>query len=235
MSQFVDQARIEVRAGRGGDGASHFHREKYNPRGGPDGGYGGHGGDVVFVVEPDLRTLLDFRFEHAFAAGDGQPGEKNDRTGAAGDDVVLAVPPGTLVYDDDSGALLADLAEPGRRHVICRGGRGGRGNAHYATATEQAPIFRELGEPGAARNLRLELKLLAEAALVGYPNVGKSTLISRLSAARPKVADYPFTTLTPNLGVVRVDDHVSYVIADLPGLIEGAAEGRGLGHQFLRH
>lgn len=235
MSPFVDQARIVVKAGRGGDGASHFRREKYVARGGPDGGDGGRGGHVILVVDPDLRTLIGFSHEQRFFAPDGAPGEGGNRTGANGLDLTVPVPLGTLVYDDDSGELLADLATPGQSVVVCRGGRGGFGNAHYATPQRRAPTMRELGEPGEQRTLRLELKLLADAALVGYPNVGKSTLIARLSAARPKIADYPFTTLTPNLGVVRVDDRFSYVIADLPGLIEGAADGRGLGHQFLRH
>jgi GTP-binding protein len=234
-NQFVDQARIAVAAGRGGDGASHFRREKYAPRGGPDGGEGGHGGDVILRVEPQLRTLVDFRFHRKFVAADGAAGETNDRTGADGADALVPVPPGTLVYDDETSRLLADLARPGDELVACRGGRGGHGNAFYATPVNRAPIMREMGEPGEQRVLRLELKLLADAALVGYPNAGKSTLISRLSAARPKIAAYPFTTLSPNLGVVRLDDGASYVLADLPGLIDGAAEGRGLGHEFLKH
>jgi GTP-binding protein len=234
-SAFVDQARIEVSAGRGGDGASHFRREKYAPRGGPDGGNGGRGGDIVLWVDADLRTLVDFRFHPKFAAEDGAVGSRNDRTGADGADVRIAVPPGTLVYDDETDRLLADLSNAEQTLVACAGGRGGHGNAHYVSPINQAPIMREMGEPGQQRVLRLELKLLADAALVGYPNAGKSTLIARLSAARPKIANYPFTTLSPNLGVVRLDDGASYVLADLPGLIEGAAEGRGLGHEFLRH
>lgn len=235
MAQFVDQALIELRAGSGGDGASHFRREKYAPRGGPDGGDGGRGGNLLLRVDPHLRTLLEYQFRHRFVAADGQPGGTNDRTGAGGDDIVLAVPLGTLAYDNATGRLLADLSEPGQEWLACRGGRGGMGNARFVSATHQAPTLRERGEPGEAVTLRLELKLLADAALVGYPNVGKSTLIGRLSAARPKIANYPFTTLTPNLGVVRLDHETSYVVADLPGLVEGAAEGRGLGHQFLRH
>ncbi len=235
MPELVDQARIEVRAGRGGDGASHFRREKYAPRGGPDGGDGGRGGDVILEVDEGLRTLIDFRYAKRFHAEDGRPGGDNDCTGPSGSRVVVKVPPGTLVYDDESGRLLADLSAPGQTLLVCRGGRGGHGNAHFVSPTNQAPTIRERGEPGAEHQLRLELKLLADVALVGYPNVGKSTLISRLSAARPKIANYPFTTLTPNLGVVRVDEGMSFVLADLPGLIEGAAEGKGLGHQFLAH
>ncbi|NUQ00092.1 MAG: GTPase ObgE [Armatimonadetes bacterium] len=235
MAELVDQARIEVRAGRGGDGASHFRREKYMPRGGPDGGDGGRGGDVILEVDEGQRTLIDFRFQRRFVAGDGKPGQGKDWTGADGDDVIVRVPPGTLVYEEPGERLLADLSVLGQRLVVCRGGRGGRGNAGFATPTNQAPVVREMGEPGEERELRLELKLLADLALVGYPNAGKSTLISRISAARPKIANYPFTTLSPNLGVVRLDEGASFVVADLPGLIEGAAEGRGLGHQFLKH
>lgn len=234
-SAFVDSAVIEVSSGRGGDGASHFRREKYHPRGGPDGGEGGSGGSVYLVVDANLRTLVDFRYRRKFTAADGQAGDTNDRTGASGEDVHIGVPAGTLVYDADSDRLLADLSAAEQSYLACRGGRGGHGNAHYVSATKQAPEMRELGEPGEAKRLRLELKLLAEAALVGYPNAGKSTLISRLSAAKPKIADYPFTTLTPHLGVVSLDSGASFVVADLPGLIEGAAEGRGLGHEFLRH
>ncbi len=234
-ASFVDSANIEVASGRGGDGCSHLRREKYAPRGGPDGGDGGRGGDVILTVDPNLRTLVDFRYRRRFIAPDGQPGGTNDCTGASGQHAVVTVPAGTLVYDDDTGRLVVDLSTPGQKHVVCRGGRGGHGNAFYVTAANQVAMMRELGEPGQTRNLRLELKLLADAALVGYPNAGKSTLISRLSAARPKIANYPFTTLTPNLGVVRLDNGASFVVADLPGLIEGAAEGRGLGHEFLRH
>lgn len=235
MSQFVDQARVEFSAGRGGDGASHFHREKFAPRGGPDGGDGGRGGHIILTVDDALRTLIDFRYQKHFEAANGTPGSRNDCTGANGADIVLRVPPGTLVYDDETDRLLADLDTPGQRLIVCHGGRGGFGNARYATPINQAPEMRELGEPGEQRTVRLELKLLADAALVGYPNAGKSTLIARLSAAKPKIAAYPFTTLQPNLGVVRIDDNASFVVADLPGLIEGAAEGRGLGHEFLRH
>ncbi|MBI5834773.1 MAG: GTPase ObgE [Armatimonadetes bacterium] len=234
-ASFVDSATIEVASGRGGDGASHMRREKYAPRGGPDGGDGGRGGDVILSVHPNLRTLVDFRFRRKFIAEDGDNGGTNDCTGASGDDVIVPVPAGTLVYDDDTGRLVVDLSDPGQTHLVCRGGRGGHGNAFYVTAANQITMMRELGEPGQARNLRLELKLLADAALVGFPNAGKSTLISRLSAAKPKIANYPFTTLTPNLGVVRLDDGASFVVADLPGLIEGAADGKGLGHEFLRH
>ncbi|MCC7493130.1 MAG: GTPase ObgE [Fimbriimonadaceae bacterium] len=235
MSDLVDQARITVRAGRGGDGASHFRREKYHPRGGPDGGDGGHGGDVIFVVDQGLRTLLDFQSRRRYEAADGRPGEGNDRTGASGADLLVKVPLGTLVYRAADERLVADLDSLESRVVIARGGRPGRGNGQFATPIKQAPTLREMGEPGEEFELRLELKLLADVALIGYPNAGKSTLISRISAARPKIADYPFTTLVPNLGVVRLDEGASFVVADLPGLIEGAAEGRGLGHRFLRH
>lgn len=235
MAQFVDQARITVQAGRGGDGASHFRREKFVPHGGPDGGNGGNGGNVILIVEPNLNTLLDYHYNAHFAAGDGRPGEGGERTGGNGDDVFLKVPPGTLVYDDATDRLLADLDDPDAVFVAARGGQGGLGNTAFKSATHRAPTLREKGEPGERATLRLELKLLADAALVGFPNAGKSTLIARLSAARPKIAGYPFTTLTPNLGVVQVDTGASFVLADLPGLIEGAAEGRGLGHEFLRH
>lgn len=232
---FVDEVRIQVQAGRGGHGAVAFRREKYVPRGGPSGGDGGRGGDVVVVVDPNLRTLIDFQYHHHFQAGAGGPGGGNNRHGADGADCILRVPPGTLVYEEGKGRLLADLVTPGQRFIVARGGRGGRGNAAFATAVRQTPRFAEQGEPGEAKVLRLELKLLADAALVGFPNVGKSTLIARVSAARPKIADYPFTTLVPHLGVVRLEEGHSFVLADLPGLIEGAHRGRGLGDRFLRH
>lgn len=235
MAELVDQARVVLRAGRGGDGASHFLREKYAPRGGPDGGDGGRGGDVILVVDDSLSTLVEFRYRSRFEAADGVAGAGKNWTGASGDDLLVSVPPGTLVRDAESEALLADLAAPGDRFVACRGGRGGRGNAAFKSPTHQAPTLREKGEPGEEREVLLELKLLADIALIGFPNAGKSTLISRLSAAKPKIASYPFTTLTPHLGVVRLGEEASFVLADLPGLIEGAAEGRGLGHQFLKH
>lgn len=232
---FVDQARIYVKAGDGGNGCISFRREKYVPKGGPDGGNGGRGGNVVVRVDPHLRTLLDFRYRRHFRAPNGRHGEGSNRTGASGDDLVIRVPPGTQVYDDETGELLADLVEPGQEAVVARGGRGGRGNAAFATSTNQTPRVAEPGEKGEERWLRLELKLVADVGLVGFPNAGKSTLLARVSAAHPKIADYPFTTLHPNLGVVRVGDYFSFVMADIPGLIEGAHEGKGLGHQFLRH
>jgi len=235
MAELVDQAQVLLRAGRGGDGASHFLREKYAPRGGPDGGDGGRGGDVILAVDDSLSTLVEFRYRSRFEAEDGAAGAGKNWTGSSGADLIVNVPPGTLVRDVSSEALLADLASPGDRFTVCRGGRGGRGNAAFKSATHQAPTLREKGEPGEEREVVLELKLLADIALVGFPNAGKSTLISRLSAAKPKVASYPFTTLTPHLGVVRLGDDASFVLADLPGLIEGAAEGRGLGHTFLKH
>lgn len=232
---FVDEVLIQVRGGRGGKGEVAFRREKYVPRGGPSGGDGGKGGDVVAVVDPHLRTLIDFQYRRHFQASSGGPGGGNQRHGAKGKDCVIRVPPGTLVYEDGTGRLLADLVTPGQRVILAHGGRGGRGNAAFATAVRQTPRFAEQGEPGEEKVLRLELKLLADAALVGFPNVGKSTLIARVSAARPKIADYPFTTLVPHLGVVRLGEGCSFVLADLPGLIEGAHVGRGLGDRFLRH
>ncbi|MDX1623233.1 MAG: GTPase ObgE [Gemmatimonadota bacterium] len=233
--QFVDQARIEVEGGRGGNGAVSFRREKYAPKGGPDGGNGGDGGDVVLEVDPNLSTLYDYRYRTRYAAGNGRAGAGGNRTGASGDDVVLRVPRGTVVVDADTGETIADLTEAGDRAVVAEGGRGGRGNAAFASSTRQAPKRSDPGEPGQSREILLELKLLADVGLVGSPNAGKSTLLSRISAARPKIADYPFTTLTPNLGVVSLEPGRSFVVADIPGLIEGAAEGKGLGAQFLRH
>ncbi|MCL6580694.1 MAG: GTPase ObgE [Firmicutes bacterium] len=234
---FVDEARIRIRAGRGGDGLVAFRREKYVPRGGPSGGDGGDGGDVVFVADPGLSTLLDFRYRRHFAAEDGEAGGPKNRAGRRGDDLVVPVPVGTVVYDDLTGRPIADLSRPWERAVIARGGRGGRGNARFATSTERAPRFAERGEPGQELTVRLELKLLADAGLVGQPNAGKSTFLARVSAARPKTADYPFTTLVPNLGVVAVPgrEGASFVLADIPGLIRGAHEGAGLGDRFLRH
>jgi len=233
--KFVDQVSIQVKAGDGGNGAVAFRREKFVERGGPSGGDGGSGGSVVFEADPGLTTLLDYRYQQHHRARSGQHGMGSDMNGASAEDLILRVPVGTLIRDQDSGELLADLAAPGARAVVARGGRGGLGNMNFATSTRQTPRFAQDGKPGEERRLVLELKLLADVGLVGFPNAGKSTLISRVSRARPKVADYPFTTLVPNLGVVPYKDGVSFVMADIPGLIEGAAEGAGLGHQFLRH
>jgi GTP-binding protein len=231
---FVDFAKIAVKAGDGGNGCVSFRREKYVPKGGPDGGDGGDGGDVIVEADEHLATLLDFRYRHRFAAGRGGHGQGANRAGKRGEDAVIRVPVGTLIRDGDTGQVIADLVGHGQRVVVARGGKGGRGNARFATPTHRAPRESEPGQPGEERTLELELKVLADVGLVGLPNAGKSTLLSRLSAARPKVADYPFTTLTPHLGIVRGSD-LSFVMADIPGLIEGAHEGKGLGIQFLRH
>ncbi|MCS7190206.1 MAG: GTPase ObgE [Fimbriimonadales bacterium] len=231
---FIDEAVIEVEAGRGGDGCVSFRREKHVPRGGPDGGDGGDGGSVILLADPKLSTLLDFHYQRRYKAERGGHGSGSNRKGRNGKSITLRVPLGTLVYDADTGELLVDMARPGQKFVVARGGKGGRGNAHFATPTRQAPRFAEKGLPGEKRTLRLELKLLADVGIVGMPNAGKSTLISRISAAKPKIADYPFTTLVPNLGVVQYQQQ-SFVVADIPGLIEGAHAGVGLGHQFLRH
>lgn len=235
---FIDEARIRVKAGDGGNGCMAFRREKFVPRGGPSGGDGGHGGDVLMSSSLSHNTLVHFRFNPEWKAERGGHGEGSNCSGSTGDPVTLKVPVGTLLYDDATGELVHDFTRPGDTIVIARGGRGGRGNQHFASPTHQAPREHELGRAGEERAYRLELRLLADAGLVGYPNVGKSTLISRLSAARPKIANYAFTTLEPNLGVVQVGDYPhteSFTIADLPGLIEGAHEGHGLGIQFLRH
>lgn len=233
--KFVDQVRIEVKAGDGGRGCLSFRREKFIPKGGPDGGDGGKGGDVYFLVDEALSTLLDYRYLRHYKAKNGAPGMGKNMHGKNGEALELRVPPGTLVYDDESGELLADLTEVGKPSLFLAGGQGGRGNARFATSTNRAPRYTQPGVPGEARSLRLELKLLADVGLVGLPNAGKSTLISAVSAARPKVADYPFTTLVPNLGVVRYGEHKTMVMADIPGLIAGASEGHGLGTRFLRH
>ena len=232
---FVDEIDIFVKGGDGGAGCVSFRREKYVPRGGPDGGDGGDGGSVYLEADPALTTLLDFHYQRHYHAPRGQHGQGNNCSGAGGDDLVLRVPIGTVVTDRETREMLGDLTEPGQRLLAIRGARGGRGNARFTSSTNQAPRRADLGRPGPERWLHLELKMLADVGVIGFPNAGKSTLVSRLSAARPKIADYPFTTLAPTLGIVRADDDRSFVIADLPGLIPGAAEGKGLGHQFLRH
>jgi len=237
---FVDEVDIHVEAGNGGRGCLAFRREKFVPRGGPSGGDGGHGGSIYVVASPHVNTLINFRFHPEFSAERGEHGMGSNRTGHGGADLELAVPIGTLVYEksvdpDQPQRLLADLSEDGQRVLVAKGGRGGLGNARFATSTNRAPRKVQPGEAGEIKDLRLELKLLADVGLVGFPNAGKSTLIARISAARPKIADYPFTTLTPNLGVVRLSEDRSFVVADVPGLIEGAHRGLGLGHQFLRH
>jgi GTP-binding protein len=235
---FIDEAKIKVKAGDGGNGCMAFRREKFVPRGGPSGGDGGKGGDIIMESSERHNTLVHFRFNPEHQAERGRHGEGSNKTGREGGDVVLKVPVGTIVYDDETGDKVFEFTQPDQSFVIARGGRGGRGNARFATSVHQAPREHEPGRPGEEHTYRLELKLLADVGLVGYPNVGKSTLISRISAARPKIADYPFTTLQPNLGVVAVGDaksEVSFVVADIPGLIEGAHTGAGLGTQFLRH
>ena len=232
---FVDEATIHVKAGAGGNGAIAFRREKFVPKGGPSGGDGGDGASVVLVVDEGLSTLLDFRYRHEFAAPPGDAGANKDKYGRGGEDVVLRVPPGTQVFDEATGALIGDLRAHGERLVVAQGGKGGRGNIHFATSTDRAPRKAEPGTPGEERTIRLELKLLADVGLLGFPNVGKSSLIARISAARPKIADYPFTTLVPNLGTVGLSGERSFVVADIPGLIEGAHAGAGLGDRFLRH
>ncbi|HEY5548887.1 MAG TPA: GTPase ObgE [Coriobacteriia bacterium] len=231
---FVDEARIFVKAGDGGAGCMSFRREKHVPKGGPDGGDGGHGGNVVLVADPAKSTLIDFQYMRHFKAKRGTHGKGSRMDGAEGPDMLLPVPLGTVVRDDETGKVISDLTHPGQRLVVAQGGNGGRGNTHFVTSTRRAPSFAELGTPGDERWITMEMKLLADAALVGFPSVGKSSLIARMSAARPKIADYPFTTLVPNLGVVKSGEY-SYVVADVPGLIEGASEGLGLGHAFLRH
>jgi GTP-binding protein len=233
--QFIDEVKIEVKAGHGGAGCVSFRREKFIPFGGPDGGDGGKGGDVVIEVSPSLSTLLDLRHRPHQKAGRGGHGMGKDRHGANGKDLCIPVPAGTVIKDADTGEVLADLTEPGERVVLLRGGRGGQGNARFASSTNKAPKFAQPGEPGEERIIRLELKLLADVGLFGFPSVGKSSFITKISAARPKIADYPFTTLTPNLGVVSYKNFRSFVVADIPGLIEGAHQGAGLGHRFLKH
>jgi GTP-binding protein len=235
MSNFVDRVVIDVFAGAGGDGACSFRREKYVPKGGPDGGDGGDGGSVIFEADHNLHTLLDYRYQRRHEAESGANGSGGNKTGGTGDDLVLRAPVGTQVFDDETGEMIGDLIEPGQRIVVAQGGSGGWGNPRFKSSINRAPRRFNPGTPGESHRIRLELRLMADVGLVGFPNVGKSTLISRLSAARPKIADYPFTTLVPNLGVVQWTEYKSYVVADIPGLIEGAADGKGLGHQFLRH
>ncbi len=232
---FIDEVKIWVKAGDGGNGCLAFRREKFVPRGGPSGGDGGRGGDVIMVATEGYNTLLHLRYNPEHKAERGRHGEGSNRTGANGHAHEVGVPVGTMIYDLESGALLHDFTEAGDQYIVCKGGRGGRGNARFTTAVHQAPTEHEDGKPGDERRLRLELKLLADVGLVGFPNAGKSTLISRISAAKPKIANYPFTTLEPNLGVVSSDGDKTFVVADIPGLIEGASEGHGLGTQFLRH
>ncbi|MFN7926123.1 MAG: GTPase ObgE [Bryobacteraceae bacterium] len=232
---FIDEVKIKVKAGDGGNGICAFRREKFVPKGGPSGGDGGRGGDIVMVANQHYNTLLHFRYNPEHKADRGRHGEGSNRTGRDGASIELPVPVGTIVYDWDTGDQLHDFTQHGEKFTVAVGGRGGRGNQHFATSRHQAPTEHEPGKPGEEKTLRLELKLLADVGLVGFPNAGKSTLISRISAARPKIADYPFTTLEPNLGVVSVDDGRTFVVADIPGLIEGAHEGAGLGIRFLRH
>ena len=232
---FADRARIYVRSGKGGDGHVSFRREKYVPNGGPDGGDGGRGGDVIFQVDEGLNTLTDFRHVRKYKAGDGQEGGKRNCRGKDGEDIILKVPEGTVIREAESGRVIADMSGENRRVVLLTGGKGGNGNQHYATSTMQAPKYAQPGQPARELELFLELKMIADVGLVGFPNVGKSTLLSRVTNARPKIANYHFTTIVPNLGVVDMDGAKSFVIADIPGLIEGASEGVGLGHEFLRH
>ncbi len=232
---FIDEAEIYVKSGKGGDGVVHFRREKFIPRGGPDGGDGGRGGDVIFKVSPVLNTLQEFQHQHRFIADDGKPGARSNRTGHSAEDLVIKVPPGTVIYNADDGKLIIDLVEGAQEVVLCKGGRGGRGNARFANSRDQAPRMAEKGAPGEERNLRLELKLIADVGIIGVPNAGKSTLLAVVTNAKPKIADYPFTTIEPNLGVAVLDDERTLILADIPGLIEGAHMGTGLGFEFLRH
>jgi GTPase len=232
---FIDEAKIFVRSGRGGAGMMHFHREKYVPRGGPDGGDGGRGGDVIFQVVPTLNTLQSFRYKHKYVADDGENGGPSNMTGRSAKNLIIPVPPGTIVYNADNDTLLGDLTESGETLKVCKGGRGGLGNQHFATSRNQAPRTAEKGEPPEEMNLRLELKLLADVGIVGVPNAGKSSFLAAVTNATPKIADYPFTTIEPNLGVARLDENNTLILADIPGLIEGAHEGTGLGFDFLKH
>ncbi len=232
---FIDYAQIEVSSGKGGDGAVTFRREKYVPKGGPSGGNGGRGGNVIFEAHSNLSTLLDFKYKRKFFAGNGQPGGSSLKDGKNGKDVVIKVPTGTVVKDAETNEVLLDLSENGERKILFNGGIGGKGNSNFATPTRRTPRFATAGKPGNYAKLILELKLIADVGLVGFPNAGKSTLISKISAAKPKIADYPFTTLEPNLGIVRYKEFQSFTVADIPGIIEGAHQGKGLGLKFLRH
>lgn len=232
---FADKAQVYIRSGKGGDGHVSFRREIYVPAGGPDGGDGGRGGDIIFEVDEGLNTLTDFRHIRKYQAGDGQPGSKKRCHGADGEDLVIKVPEGTVIKDAKTGLVIADMSHQNKREIILKGGRGGKGNQHYATPTMQAPRYAQPGQKALELDVVLELKVIADVGLVGFPNVGKSTFLSRVTNARPKIANYHFTTLNPNLGVVDIDDHKGFVIADIPGIIEGASEGIGLGHEFLRH
>ena len=233
--KFIDEAKIEIISGHGGKGCVSFRREKYIPRGGPDGGNGGAGANVVFEATDNMSTLMDFRYKKSVTAPNGQPGQGSGCDGRFGDDAVIPVPTGTIVFDEDSGDVLYDFKKHGERHVMAKGGRGGKGNAFFTTSTRQAPKFAQEGEEGETRTVRLELRLLADVGLIGFPNAGKSTFLSVISQAKPKVADYPFTTLQPCLGVAKYKDGNPFVVTDLPGLIEGAHEGKGMGDQFLKH
>ena len=232
---FTDQVVIHVKSGKGGDGMVHFRREKFIPLGGPDGGDGGKGGDVIFEVKPTLNTLSSFRQNQKFKAEEGVKGGPSQMSGRYGKDLIIHVPPGTIIFDADTGELIGDLTQPGQKLTVLKGGRGGRGNQHFATSRNQAPRTAEKGEPAEEKRIKLELKLIADIGLIGVPNAGKSTLLSVLTNAKPKIAPYPFTTLEPNLGVANIDDDTTVVLADIPGLIEGASHGAGLGHDFLRH
>ena len=234
-SMFIDEATLYIKSGKGGDGSVHFRREKYIPRGGPDGGDGGRGGDVILKVSPTLNTLYEFKHKHRFIASDGERGGRSNRTGHSADDLIIQVPPGTVIYNNENGEMIVDMVNNDQEYVICRGGRGGRGNARFANSRDQAPRLAERGEPGHEFMIKLELKLIADVGIIGVPNAGKSTLLAAVTNAKPKIADYPFTTIEPNLGVARLDDETTLVLADIPGLIEDAHLGIGLGFDFLRH
>ncbi|MEE9443138.1 MAG: GTPase ObgE [candidate division Zixibacteria bacterium] len=232
---FIDYVDIEIESGKGGDGCISFRREKFMPKGGPDGGNGGRGGNIIFQADENLRTLMDFRYKRHYKAQKGQPGMGSLKTGRNGNDIILQIPVGTIIKNLESGDIIEDLDEDGMQSIVVPGGKGGKGNNHFKSSTNQTPRQATPGQPGKKMKIALELKLLADIGLVGYPNAGKSTLLSRVTAAKPKIADYPFTTLVPNLGIVRMHDYKTMVMADIPGIIEGASEGKGLGHQFLRH